>query len=112
MGSVKMSELSEREKALIILKQCSERLDECSKQMRELRDEFYSLQEQFTCASRKMKRVLNEEENNGNIHKNCKWYREDSDSCYNYMMATGLAFEVSRHKTCIDDIIKKECDER
>ena len=51
---------------------------------------------------------MNEEENEGNIHKDCKYYDSEKDYCRNYMMGsyTGLAFEVSRHKKCIDDMRK------
>ena len=55
-------------------------------------------------------RFLNEEKNQGNVHKDCKWYNEEKDYCSNYMMGvyTGLAFEVSRHNKCIKELIKDD----
>lgn len=45
-----------------------------------------------------------------NPHVDCEYYNIDSDSCYNYIMGkyTGLAFDVSRHNKCIEDIVKDD----
>ena len=100
--------VSEKEKALIILEESAKAYDECSKQLRETEKAFRECEQALKCAEIYLKRVLNEEENKGNIHKDCKYYNSEKDYCRNYMMGcyTGLAFEVSRHKKCIDDMIK------
>ena len=42
----------------------------------------------------------------GNVHKDCEYYMEKNDSCSNYGMAyIGLAHNVSRHDTCIKEIL-------
>ena len=105
--------LSDKEKALLILEKSRDAFDECSKQLRETEKAFRECQKAFEYANEQMKRILNEEENDGNIHKECQWYNSEKDYCSNYMMGcyTGLAFEVSRHKKCIDDMIKDEVKE-
>lgn len=100
--------ISEKEKALIILEESAKVYDECSKQLRETEKAFRECAQALASANTYLKRVLNEEENDGNIHKDCKYYDSEKDYCRNYMMGcyTGLAFEVSRHKKCIDDMRK------
>ena len=100
--------LSEKEKALIILEESTNTFNECQKQLKEIAEAFLGCQRAFNSANTYLKRILNEEENEGNIHKNCKYYDSEKDYCRNYMMGryTGLAFEVSRHKKCIDDMRK------
>ena len=102
--------VSRKEKALIILEESTKAYDECSKQLRETEKAFRECEQALKCAETYLKRVLNEEENKGNIHKDCKYYISEKDYCRNYMMGryTGLAFEVSRHKKCIDDMRKEE----
>lgn len=100
--------LSNKEKALLVLEKSRDAFDKCSKQLRETEKAFQECQKAFEYANDQMKRILNEEENDGNIHKECQWYNSEKDYCENYMMGcyTGLAFEVSRHKKCIDDMRK------
>ena len=100
--------LSRKEKALVILEESTNDFNECQKQLRETAHAFIKCKKAFEYANALMKRILNEEENEGNIHKDCKYYDSKKDYCRNYMMGcyTGLAFEVSRHKKCIDDMIK------
>ena len=100
--------LSNKEKALLVLEKSRDAFDECSKQLRETEKAFRECQKAFEYANDQMKRILNEEENGGNIHKECQWYNSEKDYCSNYMMGcyTGLAFEVSRHNKCIDDMLK------
>ena len=100
--------LSRKEKALIILEESKKSYDECNKQLKETMNEFMRCSKALKCAETYLKRVLNEEENEVNIHKDCKYYNSENDYCRNYMMGryTGLAFEVSRHKKCIDDMRK------
>ena len=102
--------VSRKEKALIILEESTKAYDECSKQLRETEKAFRECEQALASANTYLKRVLNEEENDGNIHKDCEYYNSEKDYCRNYMMGcyTGLAFEVSRHKKCIDDMIKDE----
>lgn len=102
--------VSRKEKALIILEESTKAYDECSKQLRETEKAFRECAQALVSANTYLKRVLNEEENEGNIHKDCKYYDSEKDYCRNYMMGcyTDLAFEVSRHKKCIDDIRKDE----
>ena len=101
--------LSRKEKALLILEESRYTFDECSKQLRETEKAFRECQKAFEYANTLMKKILNEEENGGNIHKDCQYYNSEKDYCSNYMMGiyTGLAFEVSRHKKCIDDMRKE-----
>ena len=102
--------LSEKEKALIILEESKNAFNECQKQLNETGKALLECKRALDSANTYLKRVLNEEENEGNIHKDCKYYNSEKDYCRNYMMGryTGLAFEVSRHKKCIDDIRKDE----
>lgn len=99
-------QLSDREKALLILEKAKNAFDECGKQIRETQTAFMELTSAVETANNYLKRVLNEEENNGNIHKKCKYYNLEKDYCSNYMMGkyTGLAFEVSRWDKCIKDL--------
>ena len=101
-----MTKLTRTEKALVILKESKNAFDECSKQLSETGKAFLECKRALDSANTYLKRVLNEEENEGNIHKECKYYNSEKDYCRNYMMGryTGLAFEVSRHKKCIDDM--------
>ena len=103
-----MSKLTRTEKALIILKESKNAFNECSKQLRETEKAFRESEQALESANTYLKKVLNEEENGGNIHKDCKYYNSEEDYCSNYMMGiyTGLAFEVSRHNKCIDDMRK------
>ena len=99
---------SEKEKALIILEESKNAFNECQKQLRGIEKAFGECKKTFEYANTLMKRILNEEENEGNIHKDCKYYDSEKDYCRTYMMGnyTGLAFEVSRHKKCIGDMRK------
>ena len=98
--------LSEKEKALIILEESKNAFNECQKQLNETAKAFIECKRAFDSANTYLKRVLNEEENEGNIHKDCKYYDSEKDYCRYYMLGryTVLAFEVSRHKKCIDDM--------
>ena len=100
--------LSEKEKALILLEKSNRAFEEVSKQIKELSEEVLKLKQSFEYSNKMLKRVLNEEANQGNIHKTCRWYNNEKDYCSNYLMGryTGLAFECSRHKQCIDEIIE------
>lgn len=100
--------LSRKEKALVILKESKNAFDECRKQLRETEKAFRECEQALKSANTYLKKVLNEEANGGNIHKDCQYYNSEGDYCSNYMMGiyTGLAFEVSRHKKCIDDMRK------
>ena len=100
--------LSGKEKALLILEESKNAFNECQKQLRETEKAFRECEQALKSANTYLKKVLNEEENEGNIHKDCKYYNSEKDYCRNYMMGryTGLAFEVSRHKKCIDDMRK------
>ena len=100
-------QLSDKEKALIILKKASEEFNECAKAVRELSDKMYDLQKSFESIRDILKRGLNEEENGGNVHKNCEYYNSEKDFCGNYLMGKyiGLAFEVSRHDKCIKELV-------
>ena len=100
--------VSRKEKALLILEESTNAFNECQKQLRETEQAFRECKKAFEYANTLMKRILNEEENKGNIHKDCKYYISEKDYCRKYMMGcyTGLAFEVSRHKKCIDDMRK------
>ena len=122
--------LSEKEKASIILEESTNDFNECQKQLNETGKAFLECKRALNSANTYLKMVLNvaidvvdkyikftntylkmvlnEEDNDGNIHKDCKYYDSEKDYCRNYMMGryTGLAFEVSRHKKCIDDLRK------
>ena len=102
--------LSRKEKALLILEESRNAFNECQKQLRETEKAFRECEQALKSANTYLKKVLNEEENGGNIHKDCKYYISEKDYCRKYMMSnyTGLAFEVSRHKKCIDDMRKEE----
>ena len=102
-----MTELSDNEKALLILETSQKEFQKCAKEVRELNYKMEDLRKAFETASRMLKRCLNEEENEGNIHKDCRCYNPDKDFCSNYMMGkyAGLAFEVSRHDKCIKDLV-------
>lgn len=102
-----MTELTDKEKALLILEKSSEEFNKCAKEVRELNYKMEDLKKAFETARRMLKRCLNEEKNGGNIHKNCEWYNPVKDYCRNYMMGTELAFEVSRHDKCIKDLVEK-----
>lgn len=103
------SDLSDKEKALLILEKASEEFTKCTTEIRKLQESLYALNCAFENTSDMLKRCLNEEENEGNIHKNCEWYDPDKDFCSNYIMGkyTGLAFEVSRHDKCIKDLVRE-----
>jgi len=102
-------QLSDKEKALLILEKASEEFTKCTTEIRKLQESLYALNCAFENASDMLKRCLNEEENGGNIHKECEYYNSEKDYCSNYMMGkyTGLAFEVSRHDKCIKDLVEK-----
>ena len=105
----KMTEqLSDKEKALLILEKAKNAFNECGKQLRETQTAFMKLTSAVETANDNLKRVLNEEENNGNIHKDCEYYHQERDFCGNYLMGqySSLAFEVSRHKSCIKDLVE------
>lgn len=103
-----MTKLTRREKALVILEESQYVFDECSRQLKETEKAFRECEQALKFANTYLKRVLNEEENGENIHKDCQYYNSEKDYCGNYMMGcyTGLAFEVSRHKKCIEDMRK------
>lgn len=100
--------LSEKEKALLILEKSQENFKKCEKQAQKITEELLNLKLAFEESKRMLKRVLNEEDNEGNIHIDCVYYNEEKDFCSNYMMGKymGLAFECSRHQRCIGDILK------
>ena len=100
--------LSGKEKALLILEESTNAFNECQKQLNETGKAFLECKRALDSATIYLKRVLNEEENEGNIHKDCKYYNSEIDYCRKFMMGSdaGLAFEVSRHKECIDDMRK------
>ena len=100
--------LTRKEKALIIIEESKNAFNECQKQLNETAKAFIECKRAFNSANTYLKRVLNEEDNDGNIHKDCKYYISEKDYCHNYMLGsyTELAFEVSRHKKCIDDMRK------
>ena len=104
-----MTELSDNEKALLILETSQKEFQKCAKEVRELNYKMEDLRKAFETANRMLKRCLNEEENEGNIHKDCEWYNPNKDSCSNYMMGkyTGLAFNVSKNKECIKDLVNE-----
>ena len=101
-------QLSDKEKALLILEKASEEFTKCTTEIRKLQESLYTLNCAFENASDMLKRCLNEEEYNGNVHKDCEYYDPEKDVCINYMMGryTGLAFEVSRHDRCIKDLVE------
>jgi hypothetical protein len=104
-----MTKLTRTEKALVILKESKNAFDECSKQLRETEKAFRECEQALNSANTYLKRVLNEEVNGGSIHKDCEYYNSEDDYCSNYIMgiySNELAFEVSRHKTCIKDIVE------
>ena len=103
-----MTELTDKEKALLILEKSSEEVNKCAKEVRELNYKMEDLRKAFENARRMLKRCLNEEENGGNIHKDCEYYHQERDFCGNYLMGqySSLAFEVSRHKSCIKDLVE------
>jgi len=102
-------QLSDVEKARIILKESRETFEEMNKRFREMETAFRDAQNSFECAERLLKRALNEEANGGNIHKDCEWYHQEKDYCSNYVMGyPGLAFEVSRHKKCILEMLEND----
>lgn len=110
MGCYKqITQFREKEKALYILAEAENQFKECSKQLSDLTKAFDDCTKALKYANINLNRTLNEEENKGNIHKKCEWYNEKNDSCRNYMMGkyTGLAFEVSRHKDCIKEMVKE-----
>ena len=92
---------------------CQEQLQAFQKAVKGLTEGINILKKQMEINHREMKRIINECENGGNIHKDCEWYDEEHDDCKNYMMGvyTGLAFEVSRHDKCIRDIVKENDDD-
>ena len=102
-------QLSDKEKALLILEKASDEFTKCTTEIRKLQESLYALNSTFENTSDMLKRCLNEEENEGNIHKDCEYYNPKNDYCGNYMMGkyTGLAFEVSRHNKCIKDLVEK-----
>ena len=102
-------QLSDKEKALLILEKASEEFTKCTTEIRKLQESLYGLNCAFENASDMLKRCLNEEENGGNIHKECEWYNPEKDYCSNYMMGkyTGLAFNVSKNKECIKDLVNE-----
>lgn len=101
-------QLSDKEKALLILEKSQKKIEEAEEQFKELTKAILGLKIAFEHSEKLLKRVINEESNQGNIHKECEYYNNEKDFCSNYLMGkyTGLAFEVSRHKYCIKDIIK------
>lgn len=102
--------LSDKEKALLILEKANECFTECAGEIRKLNDSLYSLTKAFEETRDMLKRCLNEEQNNGNVHKDCEYYDLDGDYCGNYLMGryTGLAFEVSRWDKCIEDLVEED----
>ena len=104
-----MTELSDKEKALLILKTSQKEFQKCAKEVRELNYKMEDLRKAVETANRMLKRCLNEDENGGNIHKDCEWYNPNKDFCSNYMMGkyTGLAFNVSKNKKCIKDLVNE-----
>ena len=104
-----MTELSDKEKALVILEKSRDEFNECTREVRKLTDRLYQLTQAFDSASTMLKRCLNEEGNGGNIHKDCKYYDSKKDYCMNYLMGkySRLAFNVSKNKECIKDLVNE-----
>ena len=104
-----MKQMSEKDKAVYILKNSKNKFDELSKSVRKLSEEVEELRIAIEYSSTLLRRVLNEEAIGDNVHKDCEYYNSEKDYCSNYMMGryTGLAFEVSRHDKCIDDLVKE-----
>lgn len=106
--SVKMvKKISDKDKALIILKEAEKELELCTKAANDLYSKINDLNNAFQSTSRMLKRSLNEEELGKNVHSDCEYYNQETDTCYNFLMGkySGLAFEVSRYDKCIEDII-------
>lgn len=61
-----------------------------------------SLDDLYSLVSRMHNEILN---NADNIHRDCEYYMENHDACSNYGFYTGLAFNVSRHKKCIKELL-------
>lgn len=101
-------QLSDKEKALLILEKSQKKFEEAEEQFKWLTKAILELKVAFQHSEKLLKRVINEESNQGNIHQECEYYNNEKDFCSNYLMGqyTDLAFEVSRHKHCIKDIIK------
>lgn len=101
--------LSDMEKLELILKTSQEKFSELSTNVMQMQKEMRTLQDTMESTTTLIKRYLNEEKNGCNIHKQCEYYNEDGDYCSNYLMGryTGLAFEVSRHDKCIEEIINE-----
>lgn len=101
-------QLSDKEKALLILEESQKKFEEAEEQFKELSKAILELKIAFEHSERLLKRVINEESNQGNIHRKCEYYNDEKDFCSNYLVGKylGLAFEVSRHKHCIKDIIE------
>lgn len=101
-------QLSDKEKALLILEKSQKKFEEAEEQFKELTKAILELKIAFEHSEKLLKRVINEESNQGNIHQECEYYHNEKDFCANYVMGqyTGLAFEVSKHKYCIKDIIE------
>ena len=101
--------ISDIERLEIILEKSQEKFLELSTTVMQLREEMLTLNDTMESTTTLIKRYLNEEKNGCNIHKQCKYYNADKDYCSNYLMGkyTGLAFEVSRHNKCIEEIINE-----
>ena len=101
-------QLSDKEKALLILKESQKKFEEAEEQFKELTKAILGLKIALEHSERLLKRIINEESNQGNIHRECEYYNDEKDFCSNYLVGKymGLAFEVSRHKHCIKDIIE------
>ena len=102
-------QLSDKEKALLILEKSQKKFEEAEEQFKELTKAILGLKIAFEHSEKLLKRVINEESNQGNIHQECEYYNNEKDFCSNYLMGkyVGLAFEVSRLDKCIADVIKE-----
>lgn len=98
--------MTEKEELLKLLKENRDEMNKLQSELRRISYRLYDAVQNYKSIEIGVKRVLNTEEH-GNCHLICKYYNKDSDTCYNYLMGTGLAFEVSKLDKCIDDIIKE-----
>lgn len=101
--------MNDKDKALLIMEKSYDEFKECKEEIKKLHQRLLRLNIAFENANALLKRCLNEEENEGNIHKECEYYYAEKDYCSNNMMGEycGLAFEVSRHPKCIKDLVKE-----
>lgn len=97
--------MNEKEKTLAIIKESEKKFEKCEKQLRKTTKMMLEVKQSLDYCKTTLKRIINEEINQGNIHKNCKHYNNEKDYCHNYLLSkyTDLAFEVSKNNKCIGD---------